>query len=227
MKNDPRNRFLTLLPIRLYISIDEIRQLQFLDDSRILDGESLDGGLVHQQQLNDLIILDGESFNEVGAVRVLLKEEKVEDSKDCSICLESVAVGKILSSSCLTPRNRFLTLLLIHLYISIDEIRQLQFLDDSRILDGESLDGGLVHRQQLDDLIILDGESFNEVGAVRVLLKEEKVENSKDYSICLESVVVGKMLLNSHVFTFITQPASLGGCTRNPYALSIELVLSN
>ncbi|KAL5738753.1 hypothetical protein ACOSP7_031514 [Xanthoceras sorbifolium] len=80
MSNDPRNRFLTLLPIHLYIAIDESRRLQFLDDS---------------------VILDGESFEEIGlsntAVPVLLKEEKVEVSTDCSICLESVGVGEVVA----------------------------------------------------------------------------------------------------------------------------------
>ncbi|KAH7543751.1 hypothetical protein JRO89_XS15G0010800 [Xanthoceras sorbifolium] len=98
VSNDPRNRFLTLLPIHLYIAIDESRRLQFLDDSVILDGEYLDGGL---QQLDNSIILDGESFEEVGlsntAVPILLKEEKVEVSIDCSICLESVGVGEVVA----------------------------------------------------------------------------------------------------------------------------------
>ncbi|KAL5737067.1 hypothetical protein ACOSQ2_031855 [Xanthoceras sorbifolium] len=80
ISNDPRNRFLTLLPIHLYIAIDESRRLQFLDDS---------------------VILDGESFEEIGlsntAVPVLLKEEKVEVSTDCSICLESVGVGEVVA----------------------------------------------------------------------------------------------------------------------------------
>ncbi|KAL5862110.1 hypothetical protein ACOSQ3_003395 [Xanthoceras sorbifolium] len=101
MRNDPINRFVTLLLIHLYIVIDEIRQLRFLDDSIILDGESLDRGLV-QLQFDDLIMFDGESFEEVGlllntAVPVLLKEEKAEDSTNCSICLESIGVGKIVA----------------------------------------------------------------------------------------------------------------------------------
>ncbi|KAL5820070.1 hypothetical protein ACOSQ4_023912 [Xanthoceras sorbifolium] len=86
MRNDPRNEFLTLLPIHLYIAIDEFRQLQFLNDSIILDGESLDRGL---QQLDDSIILDGELFEEV--------EEKIETSTDCSICLESIGVGEVVA----------------------------------------------------------------------------------------------------------------------------------
>ncbi|KAL5794786.1 hypothetical protein ACOSP7_003380 [Xanthoceras sorbifolium] len=90
MRNDPINRFVTLLPINLYIVIDEIRQLLLLNDSIILDGESLDRGLV-QLQFDDSIILDGESSS------VLLKEEKVEDFTDCSICLESISVGEIIA----------------------------------------------------------------------------------------------------------------------------------
>ncbi|KAH7543757.1 hypothetical protein JRO89_XS15G0011500 [Xanthoceras sorbifolium] len=98
MNNDPRNRFLTLLPIHMYIVIDESRRLQFLDGSVILDGKYLDGGL---QQLDDPIILDGASFEEVGlsntTVPILLKEEKVEVSTDCSICLENVGVGEVVA----------------------------------------------------------------------------------------------------------------------------------
>ncbi|KAL5737054.1 hypothetical protein ACOSQ2_031842 [Xanthoceras sorbifolium] len=84
--------FFLLQTVRL-MTIDESRRLQFLDDSVILDGEYLDGGL---QQLDNSIILDGESFEEIG-LSVLLKEEKVEISTDCSICLESIGVGEVVA----------------------------------------------------------------------------------------------------------------------------------
>ncbi|KAK2656486.1 hypothetical protein Ddye_009538 [Dipteronia dyeriana] len=103
MRNDPMNRFLTLVPIQLNLVIDQFRQLQFLDDSIILDGsESLNRGLM--QRLDDsVIILDGhhhQSLEVAGlSKRAIqrLKEEKAEGSTDCSICLESVGVGEIVA----------------------------------------------------------------------------------------------------------------------------------
>ncbi|KAH7575515.1 hypothetical protein JRO89_XS02G0128800 [Xanthoceras sorbifolium] len=79
MRNDPRNEFLTLLPIHLYIAIDEFRQLQFLNDSIILDGESLDRGL---QQLDDSIILDGELFEEVGLSEYIDSTTQRRENRD-------------------------------------------------------------------------------------------------------------------------------------------------
>ncbi|KAK0604960.1 hypothetical protein LWI29_021377 [Acer saccharum] len=99
------NRFLTLVPIQLNLVIDEIRYLQFLDDSIILDGNvSLYRGFM--QRLDDpILILEGHHHqslevglsNTVSAAVQRLKEEMVEVSTDCSICLESVGVGEIFA----------------------------------------------------------------------------------------------------------------------------------
>ncbi|KAL5818819.1 hypothetical protein ACOSQ3_022754 [Xanthoceras sorbifolium] len=98
IRNDPRYLSMPILSFHLQIASDEIGHLQFLPlifeaISSPAEPESA-GGLVQLQQLDNSIILDGESFEEVP---ILLKEEKVEDSTNCSICLESVSVGKIVA----------------------------------------------------------------------------------------------------------------------------------
>ncbi|KAK1588989.1 hypothetical protein Q3G72_029313 [Acer saccharum] len=79
--------------------------LRFLDDSIILDGNvSLYRGFM--QRLDDpILILEGHHHqslevglsNTVSAAVQRLKEEMVEVSTDCSICLESVGVGEIVA----------------------------------------------------------------------------------------------------------------------------------
>ncbi|TXG60160.1 hypothetical protein EZV62_014733 [Acer yangbiense] len=104
MRNNPMNRFLTLVPIQLNLVIDESRHLQFLDDSILNGNVSLYRGLM--QRLDDsVIILESHHHqslevglsNTASAAVQRLKEEMAEVSTDCSICLESVGVGEIVA----------------------------------------------------------------------------------------------------------------------------------
>ncbi|KAK4840715.1 hypothetical protein QYF36_016315 [Acer negundo] len=104
IRNNPRNRFLTLVPIQLNLVIDEFRHFQFLDDSIILVGNvSMYRGLM--QRFDDsVIIFEGHHHQslEVGLSNTTsaaqrLKEEMAKVSTDCSICFESVGVCEIVA----------------------------------------------------------------------------------------------------------------------------------
>ncbi|KAH7543758.1 hypothetical protein JRO89_XS15G0011600 [Xanthoceras sorbifolium] len=81
------------------IPVYSLEHLEFfiLQTVRLMSNDPTNGEL---QQLDDSIILDDESFEEVGLSNTsipLLKEGKLEASTDCSICLESVDVGEVVA----------------------------------------------------------------------------------------------------------------------------------